>query len=452
MLVFDTICSLSTPPYKSALAIVRMSGEKSLEILSKITRRNLDKIEPNYMFYTKLFKDKTDEKSIIDECLVVYYKGPKSYTGYDSVDFFLHGNLIICEELLNTLVSYGARRANKGEFSAQGYFNSKFDLLKAEGINDLINATSIRSKDLALHVLQGENTKYISSIKNDILLNISQMEYYIEDQYIENDKEAERELKEVNKFITKLISEIDEHLNKIKKNNFIYNGVEVGIIGKSNVGKSTLLNTLLKKDKAIVSSIPGTTRDVVEGIVEFNGIRFTFNDTAGIRQTKSKLENLGIKKSYEVIKKSDLLLLLSDTNFDIFNDKKIKSLINKKPIIKVKTKSDLKTKNNNQDFDISISALKGNIKPLVDLILKKLDLLNIEEGYFLGQREEDYLNKIKNELLDAKESIELTNEIEICSDKLRVVINTINDFLGSGENKTAEDIYETLFSNFCLGK
>lgn len=452
MLVFDTICSLSTPPYKSALAIVRMSGEKSLKILSKITRRDLGKIEPNYAFYTKLLKDKNDEKSLIDECVVVYYKGPNSYTGFDSVDFFLHGNPLICEELLNTLVSLGARRANKGEFSAQGYFNSKFDLLKAEGINDLINANSIRSKNLALHVLQGENTKYINAIKNEILFEISQMEYYIEDQYIENDIEAEKELKNAKFFINKLANEIQIHLDKIKKNNFIYKGVEVGIIGKSNVGKSTLLNALLKKDKAIVSSIPGTTRDIVEGTIEINGIKFTFNDTAGIRETKSKLENLGIKKTFEVIKNSDLLLLLSDTNFSIFNDKKIASIISKKPSIKVKTKNDKKTNKKEEDFDISISALKGDINPLIDLILKKLDLLNIEEGYFLGQREEDYLKRIQKELVDASNSIDQINEIEICSDKLRVVINTINEFLGSGESKTAEDIYETLFANFCLGK
>ena len=452
MLVFDTICSLSTPPYKSALAIVRMSGEKSLEILSKITRRDLNKIKPNYAFYTKLLKDKSDEKSLIDECIVVYYKGPNSYTGFDSVDFFLHGNPLICEELLNTLVRLGARRANKGEFSAQGYFNSKFDLLKAEGINDLINANSIRSKNLALHVLQGENTKYINTIKNEILFEISQMEYYIEDQYIENDIEAEKELKKAKSFINKLANEIQIHLDKIKKNNFIYKGVEVGIIGKSNVGKSTLLNALLKKDKAIVSSIPGTTRDIVEGAIEINGIKFTFNDTAGIRETKSKLENLGIKKTFEVIKNCDLLLLLSDTNFSIFNDKKIASIISKKPSIKVKTKNDKKTNKKEEDFDISISALKGDINPLIDLILKKLDLLNIEEGYFLGQREEDYLKRIQKELNDASNSIDQINEIEICSDKLRVVINTINEFLGSGESKTAEDIYETLFANFCLGK
>lgn len=452
MLVFDTICSLSTPPYKSALAIVRLSGKKSLSILSKITRRDVNNIKPNYAFYTKLFKDKNGDSTLIDECIVVFYKEPKSYTGYDSVDFFLHGNPLICNELLDTLVSLGARRANKGEFSAQGYFNNKFDLLKAEGINDLINASSLRSKDLALHVLKGNNSKYITSLKNNILNHISQLEYYIEDQYVENDIDASNHLLEVKKDIDNLVLEIDEHLIKIKKNNIVYKGISVGIIGKSNVGKSTLLNALLKQEKAIVSSIPGTTRDVVEGQVEIKGIKFIFNDTAGIRKTKNKLENLGIKKTYEVISSSDLLLLLSDTNFNIFKEEKISKLIKKKPSIKVKTKSDLSKGKDIKDYDIYISALKDNIQPLIDLILKKLDLLDVEEGYFLGQREEDYLKRIKEELLDASSSIEEIREIEICSDKLRVVVNTINEFLGSGENKTAEDIYETLFSNFCLGK
>ena len=452
MIVFDTICALSTPPYKSALAIVRLSGEQALPILRQITKRDLDKIKPNYAFYTKLFKDKNNENTKIDECIVVYYKGPESYTGYDSVDFFLHGNPIICEELLSTLVALGARRANKGEFSAQAYFNSKFDLLKAQGINDLINANTLRSKNLALNTLGGNNTKLINKIKEEILLSISSMEYYIEDQYNEHDLEANNELDNTKSKIQKLIDEIDYHLHNTKKNNFIYKGVNVGIIGKSNVGKSTLLNALLKKEKAIVSSIPGTTRDVVEGEIELSGIKIIFNDTAGIRLTKNRIENLGIKKTYEIIKKSDLLLLLSDTNFDMFKGKKILSLIKNKPCIKVQTKKDLNKKGKEDEADIFISALKEDIKPLTDLILKKLDLLNVEEGYFLGQRDVDYLTKISNQLKDAKESINIINEIEICSDKLRVVINTINEYLGNNEAKTAEDIYETLFSHFCLGK
>ena len=300
MIVFDTICALATPPYKSALAIVRLSGEKSLKILQQITNTNIDKIKPNQAFLTKLFKDKTQVNSAIDECVVVYYKGPKSYTGYDSVDFFLHGNPIICEELISTLVSLGARRANKGEFSAQAYFNSKFDLLKAQGINDLINATSLVSKNLALNTLNGENSIFINKIKEEILLSISSMEYYIENHYVENDLEANKELELTKKKIEELITKVNYHLQNTRKNNFIYSGINVGIIGKSNVGKSTLLNSILKKDKAIVSSVPGTTRDVVEGEVEIKGIKFIFHDTAGIRATKNKIENLGIKKTYEI--------------------------------------------------------------------------------------------------------------------------------------------------------
>lgn len=452
MIVFDTICALATPPYKSALAIVRLSGEKSLKILQQITNTNIDKIKPNQAFLTKLFKGKTQVNSAIDECVVVYYKGPKSYTGYDSVDFFLHGNPIICEELISTLVSLGARRANKGEFSAQAYFNSKFDLLKAQGINDLINATSLVSKNLALNTLNGENSKFINKIKEEILLSISSMEYYIENHYVENDLEANKELELTKKKIEELISKVNYHLQNTRKKNFIYSGINVGIIGKSNVGKSTLLNSILKKDKAIVSSVPGTTRDVVEGEVEIKGIKFIFHDTAGIRTTKNKIENLGIKKTYEIIKKADLLLLLSDTNFDAFKEKKISSLIKEKPIVKVITKKDINKNKKVEDADIYISALKEDIKPLIDLIINKLDLNRIEESYFLGQRDVDYLNRIKEQFSDTLSAIEQINEIEICSDKLRTVINTINEFLGNNESKTAEDVYETLFSNFCLGK
>ena len=452
MIVFDTICALSTPPFKSALAIVRLSGNKSLDILLSMINKEKKDIIPNHSFLTKLYKDKNDPSTLIDECMVTFYLGPKSYTGYDSVDFFLHGNPIICDELLSTLVSLGARRALKGEFSAQAYFNSKFDLLKAQGINDLINATTLKSKNIALHTLKGKNTSFINEVKNNILSIIASLEYYIEDQYSDNDNEAEEEIKNTIPKLDDLITNIENNINLTKNNNLLYKGVNVSIIGQTNAGKSTLLNALIQKEKAIVSPIPGTTRDVVEGEIEYKGIRFIFSDTAGIRNTKNKIENLGIKKSYASIKDSDIVLLLSENDFSIFSSNSLKKLLKDKIIIKVLSKDDLKKKNNN-DYDISISAKNNKLNNLMDLIINKLNLnLSDEYGYFLGKREEDYLLRMKEELIDAKNSLIDTYQIDIVSDKLRIVINTINELLGNHESKTMEDIYETLFSSFCLGK
>ena len=168
MLVFDTICALATPPYKAALATIRLSGEKTLDILSHIMLKDVSSLEPNKAYFVKLYQDKNHPDETIDEVVLTFFKGPRSYTGFDTVEFSTHGSMIVVEELLDTLVKYGARRAQKGEFSAQAYFNGKMDLLKAEGINDLINATSKRAKLLASKTLSGENTRFATNLKNTL--------------------------------------------------------------------------------------------------------------------------------------------------------------------------------------------------------------------------------------------------------------------------------------------
>lgn len=449
MLVFDTIVALATPPYKSALALIRLSGEKTLDILSHLIKRDVSLLQPNHSYFVKLYKDE-NKTEVIDEAVITFYKGPKSYTGFDSVDFSTHGSMFVVDELIEAIVKLGARRADRGEFSAQAYFNNKMDLLKAEGINDLINATSKRAKKIATMTLSGKNTTIITELKNKFLDYISKLEYFVENQYDDQENDSIEELNGIAHSINEDIVNLDSIIESTIKANKEYRGFTVAIVGEPNVGKSTLLNSLLKEDKAIVSPIPGTTRDVVEGEKEINGLLFRFKDTAGIRKSDDVIENLGIERSFETIKKADLILLASDTGFtEINNNIELKETIGDKPVIYIDTKRDL---NPNTTGDISICSTIDDLSPLINMMLDKLNLNQKDEADFLGKREEEYLIKIRDQLVKTINAINDTYQIDIVSDTLRVAISLINDMMGKCENQTMEDIYQTLFSKFCLGK
>ena len=448
MLIFDTICALSTPPYKSALATIRLSGPKTKEVLSHIIKKDVNTLEPNKAYFVKIWND----GEVVDEVVMTYYQGPKSYTGFDSADFSIHGNMFIVEDMLDTLVKFGARRSERGEFSAQAYYNGKMDLLKAEGINDLINANSRRARKIATETLSGRNSQVVTTLKNELLSDLSSLEYFVENFYDDEDNDDYDTV--VNKVLTSLqtnILELSNLIEKTKNANKQYQGFQIAIAGEPNVGKSTLLNALLKEDKAIVSPIPGTTRDVVEGEKEIDGLLFRFKDTAGIRKTDDYVESLGIERSYKTILDADLVLLVSDCGFkDMDNNQDLKKAIQNKPTIKVATKRDLNP--NHEEGDLSICSMSDDLTPLIRLILSKLNLTEKEESLFLGKREEEYLIKIQEQMKLSYDALSDTRNIDIVSDTLRVAIAYINDLMGNSESQTMEDIYQTLFSKFCLGK
>lgn len=449
MLVFDTICALATPPYPSALALVRLSGPEAFAVFSQLTRRK--GMEPGRAYLTNLYEDRERDETYIDQAVVVLSKGPRSYTGFDSVDFSIHGSPLVAERLLKALEGKGARRAEKGEFSAQAYYNGKMDLLKAQGINDLIHATSRRAMELANRTLSGDNSRSVEELKKKVLALIAQLEYYVEDQYSDEKDDYDQALEKAARTIEQEILCWQKTLSGTKRNNRAYQGVQVAIVGEPNVGKSTLLNALLEEDKAIVSSRPGTTRDVVEGTREINGIQFVFKDTAGIRKSNDEIENIGIAKSFKTIQDADLVLLASDTGFSFLpQEEELSKVLEGKRVLKVATKKDLGVPT--QGADVVLSSLEGNLSSLIEKMFSSLDLTQKEESSFLGKREERYLETIVSELSAARQAIEETGQIDVVSDTLRQVVATINELLGADEGKTMEDIYQTLFSSFCLGK
>lgn len=451
MLIFDTICALATPPYKSALALVRLSGPKALDIISRMVKMNAKTLIPNHSYFLHLYQDKKNPETLIDEAVMTYYQAPKSYTGFDTLEFSVHGNMIIVEELLNALVQNGARRAKRGEFSAQAFYNGKMDLLKSQGINDLINANSKRAKDIASKTLSGNNSKIMNEIKEKLLGYISQLEYYVEDQYTDEQDDYDDELAAIQKNLDDDIKDLDSVIEKTRRSNRQYQGIKVAIAGEPNVGKSSLLNAILKEDKAIVSPIAGTTRDVVEGEREIDGILFKFKDTAGIRKSEDPIENLGIEKSYKTIKEADLVLLLSDCGFDeIDKNEDLSALLKDKVTIRIATKADLDKKQD--EADILLSCYQKDLSPLYRMMEEKLDIDKKEDSAFLGQREEDFLIRISEQLKEASVAIDETHQIDIVSDDIRKAISTINDLMGKQVTQTMEDIYQTLFSKFCLGK
>lgn len=451
MLIFDTICALATPPYKSALALIRLSGPKCLNVISGMLKMNVKTLIPNHTFFSHIYRDKKDPSSLIDEAMLTYYQAPKSYTGFDTVEFSVHGNMIIVEELLNALVDHGARRAKPGEFSAQAYYNGKMDLLKSEGINDLINANSKRAKDIASKTLSGKNSETMNKLKTTLLDDISELEYFVEDQYTDEKDDYDEELNHVRKSLSDELNLLSRTIEKTKRCNREYQGINVCIAGEPNVGKSSLLNAILNEDKAIVSPIAGTTRDVVEGEKEIDGILFRFKDTAGIHKSDDLVENLGIEKSYRMVKEADLVLLASDSGFeDIEKDEEFIKLIQDKPCIRIATKKDINR--NLKGADIAICSHSDDLSRLYRLMEERLDIDKKEDSAFLGQREEDFLVQIASEIEEAIHAIDDTHQIDIVSDDIRKAVATINDMMGKQVTQTMEDIYATLFSKFCLGK
>ena len=436
-----TIVAVSTPLGKGAISIVRMSGEKALDVALKFFNCK-GQVEQRKMILGEF--DLGDAK---EKCLMVYFKAPFSYTGEDVVEFQLHGGITVTRMLQERLIEGGATLAEAGEFSKRAFENGKISLDEAEAIIDEINSESEGELRSALSSASGKLHEKIRNLQNQLTNLLAEIEVSM-DYPEEDENEIVRD--SIFEKLQQTQRELEEILNNAKQARFIKNGIKIALVGKANVGKSSLLNALIGENKAIVTSTEGTTRDVVEGSIDYNGIRLNFYDTAGIRESDNDIEKIGIEKSKKTLEESDLVLIIYDGSEDLNkNDENIKKII-KKPFISVINKQDKLRKLKSQENEITVSALqKQNIEQLKQKIFETIIKDKIDFNGLIVTNERQ-LQHIKTAKKQVDEIFKVKNEsLEILSMLIKKVWNELGKITGETEN---EDIISVIFSKFCVGK
>lgn len=430
----ETIVALATPAGNSGVAVIRISGEKSKEILQRIIKEDLD-FKPRYMYLKNIYC-----KGIVDNALVVYFKAPNSFTGEDIAEIQSHGGYYLAQKIIEQCIEYGAIMATPGEFSKRAFINGKLSIDQAEGIMDIINAESELQAKQASSLLQGSLKDKIISCQNTLTDIIADLEAKIDYPEYEYTDEETFDLK------TKLQSvqlELSDLIKNSKNGLKIKNGVNVAIVGAPNVGKSSILNALTNSDKAIVTNIAGTTRDVVEASYEYNGIIFKLFDTAGIHESDDVVEQIGISRAKQILNDADIVLLVSDKD-------NINTLSTDKPYIKVFNKSDLFVPENKQEY-LCISAQTGeNIQELKDKIFN-LSMGDKTVGLnfcLTNLRHIDCINKALGHINSVLAIFDNTT-VDIISSELKTAWLILGEVSGT---TSSEAIIDKIFSKFCLGK
>jgi len=446
----DTIVAISTSVGEGAISIIRLSGNDVLNIASKVFTKDLTKVDSHTIHYG--FITSNNEK--IDEVLVSVMKAPKTFTREDIVEINCHGGIATTNKVLEVLLENGARLAEPGEFTKRAFLNGRIDLLEAEATMDLISSKAESARKISINTLTGETSNLIKNLRSELVKIISNIEVNIDYPEYEDIEVLTNEsiLPDIKKFKEKL----EEIIKKSEDSKVIKEGIRVGIIGRPNVGKSSLLNSLLEEEKAIVTDVPGTTRDIVEGSLIVSGIPLNIIDTAGIRKTEDTVEKIGVEKSLKIIDTSDLLIYILNNNEEITEEEKeiLEKTKNKKRIIVV-NKIDLKTKLNKKLLDSYIEiSVKENIG--IDKIKDEIKrLFNIGEistndmTYLSNARSIALLKKSLNNINDAINEINNNNPIDIVELSLKESWNNLGEVIG--ETYT-DELLDELFSRFCLGK
>ena len=439
----DTIVALSSGAIKAAISVIRVSGNDSFAIVDSIFSNKKEKQHQKaYYGYIK------ENEEIVDEVMVTYYKGPKSFTAEDMVEISCHGNMYIVSKIIELIISKGARLAEQGEFSKRAFLFKRIDLVNAEAINDLINANSKQAVKLALSGLQGLTSNYVYELSDGLLDVISQIEVNID--YPEYDDIEQLTFDSVLPSINKFLVQLDKVIDDTKKGQTIKDGINTVILGRPNVGKSSLLNALLKEDKAIVTNIAGTTRDIVEGKIDFYGLTLNLIDTAGIHESNDFIEQIGINKSLESLEKAQLVLLVIDGSESLTSqDEELldKTKDYKRIIVINKSDAELKV---NYEGAVYISSLNKDLKQLEAKIKEMFaELTYNNEPLLFNARQLGLLNQAKQHLIEAKVQAESGQVIDLIAIDLQQAYSCILKILGKSNE---EDLLNNIFSKFCLGK
>ena len=442
----NTIVAIATANGIGSISIVRLSGASALDIASKITKKT--QFQPRLATLSTIY---SKDNELIDEALILYFKAPFSFTGEDVVEFQCHGGVAIANMIINETLKRGARLANPGEFSKRAFLNNKIDLSKAEAISKIIEARSEDAVKLLARQLKGELTSFVNNIREDLLFMLAYTEVSID--YAEDDLPSDI-FEQIKSKMDKIILKLSNTLDASKRREGMIEGFKVAIIGKPNVGKSSLLNKLLNYDRAIISDIAGTTRDTIEESVKIGTHIIKIVDTAGIRNASDVIEQIGIEKSIEAINEADIVISLFDNSKPSDDeDKKILELLNQnddKEIVRVVNKSDLESRFNKsllKDF-IELST-KEDINPLIKKIERILDAnTHSDEMTLISKRQvisvEETLSHINQSIMPLN-----TGELEFFAHHITEALENISNITRPYDN---DQMLDVMFGEFCLGK
>lgn len=443
----DNICAIATPYGKGAIAVIRCSGPNSIDLVNNIFKgKDLTKVKGNRIVYGHIIKD----NELIDEVMVSIFRSPKSYDGENSCEINCHGGVYITNLVLETLLNSGFRMAEPGEFTKRAFLNHKMDLTQAESVMDVVNAESKLAVKSSLNALSSNLYNLISSLREEILNILAQIEVNID--YPEYDDAIEV----THEYLIPKISDIKKKMENILANSqvsrIIINGIKTAIVGKPNVGKSTILNMLLGENKAIVSDIAGTTRDIVEGQVRLGDISLNLLDTAGIRDDSDYIESIGIKKAKETIEEADLIMLVLDLSRELTTDDfKLLDLVKDKKYILIANKSDLEPKW--QREDVLIISAKNNLG-LVELQKKiytvlKINEFNVTNPSLNNIRQKKLMESSLKSLTEALNSCYNLVDISLIEIDIKEAFDKLGEIIGQAY---PEELITALFTKFCLGK
>ncbi len=445
----DTICALATAP-GGAIGIIRISGPQALEILSRVFTKDVSAAPANTIHYGHI----KNGAEIVDEVMASLFRAPHSYTGEDSVEISCHGSRYILNKVLNLLIAEGCRQAGPGEFTQRAYLNGKMDLSQAEAVADLIASTNQATHQIAMSQLRGHFSSKLAQLREQLLKLTSLLELELDFSDHEDLEFADRsELMELTKTIDNHITHLS---NSFETGQAIKQGIPVAIVGKTNVGKSTLLNRLLKDDRAIVSDVHGTTRDTIEDTIDIKGITFRFIDTAGIRQTQDEVEQIGITRTYAAIDKARIVLWLIDSEPSTKEINDILQRTDNKKLIVIKNKVD-KTDNNSYNSlkfpFISISAKYGTgIEELEQAIYEAADIPTLTENDIIvtNARHYEALVRAHEHIQRVIDGLQMQLSGDLLSEDLRLTLDTLAEITGG--QITPNEVLGNIFKNFCVGK
>ena len=447
----DTICAISTSMGIGAISIVRVTGSDAIAIVDSIFDHDLK----NALTHTIHYGHIKYNGEVIDEVLVMLMKGPKTYTTEDTIEINCHGGIATTKKVMEILLASGARLAEPGEFTKRAYLNGRINLLEAESVNDLIVAKTDASRTLAINNIDGKLSKQISNLREKIAKILANIEVNIDYPEYTDELEVTEEL--MHDYLDDITKELDILASGAKNGRLIKEGVNVAIIGKPNVGKSSILNSLLDEEKAIVTNIPGTTRDIVEGTITINGVAINFIDTAGIRETTDLVEKIGVDKSKKTANNADIVLFVLNNNEEITKEElDMLEKYNSNNLIVFVNKIDLEKRlvlpENIKEVIYGNTVEINGLNNLKEAIKNKLNLdrvVNKDMSYLCNLREIDLVNKAEEALKNAQKNLKDGFSVDMIEIDLKSAWNYLGEIMGDSYEG---ELVDKIFSNFCLGK